>query len=469
PGSAGVNNMPNAAIANDDNHAVLIADRAVGIGGLVIVAGGDAYLRLKFPTDRAAGATTYVRVDAPHQSGLPLNLGQLLGLVGSSITAEVYSGAGNNSSSNGTLVDADVATRLIKDGTGNYFLAITPEAGTVYNSVRIDLKYPDGLADVAGRIELNVYNAFTFDDVTCGIANYASVGETTGINVALTNLIQNPERAINNDPNSHSTITTGTLNLLGSVFQTFYFNGLSAEQDYFKIKFKIGGGSLLDLNLLGNFEVRAYNGNQLVYTKKLQGALVNGLDLLTLLESGEPITVPFGPGVPFDRVSIGINTTASVNLASSPLEVYSVERYGLGDSHLTCTDPNPPLTDEGDDHMIGLNRDCADELVSHEYANFPFNAVDGDPGTYSVLEATSGSLLKIGAYTGSIRLGYQDAIPANTTSYLKIDMGDDGLLSSLLDGSLGGLLGSTLDNVLFGNHYFTIDVFDDLDETSDPI
>src|SRR5690606_32364644 len=123
PGSAGVNNMPNAAIANDDNHAVLIADRAVGIGGLVIVAGGDAYLQLKFPTDRAAGATTYVRVDAPQQSGLPLNLGQLLGLVGSSITAEVYSGAGNNSSSNGTLVDADVATRLIKDGTGNYFLA----------------------------------------------------------------------------------------------------------------------------------------------------------------------------------------------------------------------------------------------------------------------------------------------------------------------------------------------------------
>src|SRR5690606_6198256 len=60
-------------------------------------------------------------------------------------------------------------------------------------------------------------------------------------------------------------------------------------------------------------------------------------------------------------------------------------------------------------------------------------------------------------------------IPANTTSYLKIDMGDDGLLSSLLDGSLGGLLGSTLDNVLFGNHYFTIDVYDDLDETSDPI
>src|SRR5690606_9902172 len=138
-----------------------------------------------------------------------------------------------------------------------------------------------------------------------------------------------------------------------------------------------------------------------------------------------------------------------INLASSPLEVYHVERFGLGDSPLTCVDPEPPLADEGDDHMLlESNRECADVLLSHEYANFPFNAVDGDPGTYAVLEATSGSLLGIGAYSGHIELGYQGTIPANTTSYLKIDMGDDGLLSSLLDGSLGGLLGSTLDNVL---------------------
>src|SRR5690606_18613852 len=240
-------------------------------------------------------------------------------------------------------------------------------------------------------------------------------------------------------------------------------------QDYFKVRLRLGGGSALNLNVLGNYEIRAYSGEQLVYRKKLQGAVVNDLDLLGLLQQGQSVELPFAPGVPIDRVAGGSNATVGASLASSPLEVYSVERYGLGDSHLTCTDPNPPLTDEGDDHMLGLNRDCADVLVSHEYANFPFNAVDGDPGTYAVLEATSGSLLGIGAYTGSIRLGYQGTIPANTTSYLKIDMGDDGLLSSLLDGSLGGLLGSNLANVLFGNHYFPIDVYDDLDETSDPI
>src|SRR5690606_4104723 len=120
PGDAGVENMPNAAIANDDNHAVMIADRGLGALGIV-VSGGDAYLQLKFPTNRSAGATTYVRVDAPQQSGLGLNLGQLLGLVGSSVSSNVYIGAGNNPSSTGTLVNANVTTRLVQDDIGNYF------------------------------------------------------------------------------------------------------------------------------------------------------------------------------------------------------------------------------------------------------------------------------------------------------------------------------------------------------------
>src|SRR3546814_12258929 len=115
--------------------------------------------------------------------------------------------------------------------------------------------------------------------------------------------------------------------------------------------------------------------------------------------------------------------------------------------------------------MLGLNRACADVLISHEYANFPFNAIDGDPGTYAVLEATSGSLLTIGAYSGHIELGYQGNVPADTTSYLKIDMGDDGLLTALLDGRLGVLLGGVIDNGLFGYHDFVIQL---IDKNSEP-
>ncbi|MGK9120060.1 Ig-like domain-containing protein [Olivibacter jilunii] len=455
PGEAGVSNMGNAAIPTDDNFAVMTADRGLGLAG-IIVSGGDAYLQLKFPTDRAAGATTYVRVDAPEQTGLPLNLGQLLGLVGSSVTSEVYTGAGNTTASVGTKVNVNVNTRLVVDGTGKYFIAITPDAGAVYNSVRILLKYPNGLADVGGKITLKVYNAFTFDDLTCGFANYASIGESTGLNVALTDVVQNPQNAVDSDPNNYSTISTGTLQVAGSVFQTFYFNGLSAPQDYFKIKFSIGGGSLLDLNLIGSFEIRAYNGNQQVFSKKLQGGLINGVDLLGLLRNGEIVTLPFGPGVPFDRVAIGVNTSVGLSLASSPLRVYSVERYGGANSSvLTCPDPNPIIPPNPTDHMLS-QKDCATDLISSEYANFPYNAVDGNNDSYSTLEASSGTAAGIGSYSGHIELGFSQIRPAGTTSYIRIDF-DNEVLGGLLNGSVGQLLGGAVNNVLFGSHYFTVE------------
>src|SRR5690606_12051941 len=252
------------------------------------------------------------------------------------------------------------------------------------------------------------------------------------------------------------------------VQQTFYYHGLSAPQDYFKVTLAIDGG-LLDLGVLGNYEVKAYNGNVEVFSSKLQGALINNLDLLGLLQGGDPVTLTFGPGVPFDRISIGMNNLIGASLASSPLKIYSVERYGLGDSPLSCAEATPPFDDEGGVQMLGNNRNCASEVLSFEHANFPYNAIDGNNGTFTELQASSGKLLGLDAYSGYVHLGYDHLVDAGQTSYLKIDMGDEGLLSSLLDGSLGGLLGSTLDNVLFGNHYFTIDVYDDLDETSDPI
>src|SRR5690606_10611503 len=183
----------------------------------------------------------------------------------------------------------------------------------------------------------------------------------------------------------------------------------------------------------------------------------------------DPVTLTFGPGVPFDRISIGMNNLIGASLASSPLRIYSVERYGLGDSPLSCAEATLPFDHEGGVHMLGNNRNCASEVLSFEHANFPYNAIDGNNGTFTELQASSGKLLGLDAYSGYVHLGYDHLVDAGQTSCLKIDMGDEGLLSSLLGGSLGGLFGSTLDNVLFGNHYFTIDVYDDLDETSDPI
>ncbi len=466
PGAAGVSNMAKAKVGTDAEYAVMTTDRGLGLLG-VVVSGGDAFLQLKFPTNRAAGATTYVRVDKPTQSGLNLNLGKLLGLVGSSISSSVYIGAGNTSGSQGTVVSGVVDTKMIVDKDGKYYLAITPEAGKVYNAVRIDLKFPTGVVDLGGSITINVYNAFTFPETTCGVANYADAGIYSGISVDLLGLlgndktlVVNPDRAIDGNNAQYSEIGFGGLavDVGATVKQTFFFNRSSAPQDYFKVKFAVGG-SLVNLNLIGAYEIKAYKGNVEVFSKKLSSGLLQGLDLLTLLENGEPIEIPFGPGVEFDRVSVGINTTVGVGIASNPLRVYSVERYGLGASPL-CKEATPPLVDEGGVHMLGNNKNCATELFGHAYANFPYNAVDGNNGTFAMLEASSGKIAGLGSYSGNIHLGYNTTLNAGTTSYLRIDMGDNGLLSGLLNGSVGGLLGGVLDNVLFGNHYFTIDVYD---------
>ena len=466
PGAAGVSNMAKAKVGTDAEYAVMTTDRGLGLLG-VVVSGGDAFLQLKFPTNRAAGATTYVRVDKPTQSGLNLNLGKLLGLVGSSISSSVYIGAGNTSGSQGTVVPGVVDTKMIVDKDGKYYLAITPEAGKVYNAVRIDLKFPTGVVDLGGSITINVYNAFTFPETTCGVANYADAGAYSGISVDLLGLlgndktlVVNPDRAIDGNNAQYSEIGFGGLavDVGATVKQTFFFNRSSAPQDYFKVKFAVGG-SLVNLNLIGAYEIKAYKGNVEVFSKKLSSGLLQGLDLLTLLENGEPIEIPFGPGVEFDRVSVGINTTVGVGIASNPLRVYSVERYGLGTSPL-CKEATPPFDDEGGIHMLGNNKNCATELIGHAYANFPYNAVDGNNGTFAMLEASSGKIAGLGSYSGNIHLGYNTTLNAGTTSYLRVDMGDNGLLSGLLNGSVGGLLGGVLDNVLFGNHYFTIDVYD---------
>jgi len=83
------------------------------------------------------------------------------------------------------------------------------------------------------------------------------------------------------------------------------------------------------------------------------------------------------------------------------------------------------------------------------------NAVDGNLATKANVRASSGLALGIGAYSGYIELEYATPLPANTTSYIKIQT-DENLLPALLGGSLGGLLSNVLGSVLIGNQEFTV-------------
>lgn len=87
------------------------------------------------------------------------------------------------------------------------------------------------------------------------------------------------------------------------------------------------------------------------------------------------------------------------------------------------------------------------------------NAVDGNLATKANVRASSGLALGIGAYSGYIELEYPTPLPANTTSYIKIQT-DENLLPALLGGSLGGLLSNVLGAVLIGNQEFTVQAKD---------
>src|SRR5690606_29854823 len=160
--------------------------------------------------------------------------------------------------------------------------------------VRFRLRFLPGLLSVnlGANISTVIGSAFYSEDFDCGFPIFTNTGRiTSGLTICLGDAVTSPAQARDGTPHSPSSISFGGLaiSVASSVFQDFYFNGLSAPQDYFKVRLRLGGGSALNLNVLGNYEVRAYNGGQLVYTKKLQGALVNDLDLLGLLQQGQSV------------------------------------------------------------------------------------------------------------------------------------------------------------------------------------
>src|SRR5690606_29418636 len=168
--------------------------------------------------------------------------------------------------------------------------------------------------------------------------------------------------------------------------------------------------------LLNNVEIRAYNGDELVYQQRLQNGLVAGLDILGLLSTDNVVTIPIGPGKAFDRVAIGVSTLVDVSALSTPLRVYSIKRFGAD-----CPDPNP-LPNNPNTESPFNGPDCGVELGDFEHVNFAYNAIDGDIDTYATISAGSGVALGIGGYNGYIELGYDQPVPALETSYIRIDM-----------------------------------------------
>jgi len=96
----------------------------------------------------------------------------------------------------------------------------------------------------------------------------------------------------------------------------------------------------------------------------------------------------------------------------------------------------------------------ANQVVSHSNVTNPNNAIVDD-NNFATLQSYGGIALGIGSYSGELELQFPGMIPANTTTYVRIDFDND-VLNALLGGSLGTLLADVLGTVVFGNHYFNI-------------
>lgn len=97
----------------------------------------------------------------------------------------------------------------------------------------------------------------------------------------------------------------------------------------------------------------------------------------------------------------------------------------------------------------------ATSITSQDNVDSAADGMDGNLSTRARIRASSGIAIGIGAYSGHLELKFNSVLPANTTSYVKIQT-DDNLLPSLLGGSLGGLLSDVGGGLLIGNQEFTV-------------
>ena len=328
-----VNNPDNALSSDNGTYARIISNAglAVGIGGY------QGELELKFPNTVAAGKTAYIRINVANPDLLNTLLGGNLGnvltnVVGSVVLGNRYfetgarmgTGSANNvlsgSSSNPFSTEN---IKLIKDANGYYYIAITPTAA--YDRVYIK-DFTNAVLGLGVSSYTDVYYAFHGDGTDPCSQAFATSYEGTGLTVDLLGLgkagVTDMEKAIDADPNNFSQISLGALGISGTISQNIYFETLSNPDDEFNVKIQ-ATPALLDLKLLNNITLTAYNGANQVYDANLSTLL--DLDLLGLLNTGEPAAIPFAPGVPFDRVKVTLSSLLNTSLTQT-FNLYSVAR-----------------------------------------------------------------------------------------------------------------------------------------------
>jgi len=441
---------------NNETYARLNAD-----AGNLLVSGPTAgFIELDMGTTLPANRTTYVRINYD-KDVLDRLVGGSLGKLVSDLANNLLLGnqyfevAAKNNTTTVLLDDSRAAfantsnglITVVQDNIGRFYLAITPSAP--YNRIRIT-NHITALLPTGKKASLDVYNACSeIGTNPCFPANFTSY-KGGGIGLSALNIsnvgVTNSYRAISANSSDYSEINLGIAGVAANVYQTIYFNKPSQPNDKVKVRLQIQPSSVLSLDLLGAYKIKFYNGNTQVgpdYT--LQSGLINNIDLLALFRSGGIAELQFQPTGTFDRVDIGAESIVSLNVAAEPLRVYSVVRYGV-----TCPEPF-------ETSPFAVPK-CATMLVNAQNADNIQNLFDDNQATFATLNSGAGTLLGLGSkYEGFVELGYDQVVPAGTTSYIRIDM-EGTLLEKLVGGSLGNVASGLLNNLVLGDHYFKVDV-----------
>src|SRR5690606_33532688 len=314
---------------------------------------------------------------------------------------EVYNNGGTSLlSANSKNGFPDIRLKLARNAEGHYLLAITPDAP--YNR-RVIENQSDAAVGLAAPVKhLFVYNAYYLVGSTDCTSASATSFDGTGITLDLLELgntgVTNPHFAIDGDAdNTFSEINVGLLGVAASMSQYIDFPVPATPQHHFTLKLAINTSETLSAELLGAYEIVAWNGTEEVYKRSLAGGIINGLDALALLQSGQPATFTFGPTKVFDRIEIRVKALIGLSAASSSVKVYDVKRYGPG-----CPDPNLPTPTATPGPLEAPS--CASELVDFEHVDFAANATDGNNETYATINASNGTLLVSSPVAGYIEM-----------------------------------------------------------------
>ncbi len=455
-----VTNATNA-VTIDESKAVVRSR----IGTLLSPGTYSGELELEFPTTLTAGTTSYLRIDLEDDRILNALLGgslgnALVGLVDGLLLGSHYFEVEARNSAGATVLSGSSANgftssdmRLVRNAEGHYLIAITPNAP--YNKIFVKDRLNGALLNllIPNSGSVDVYYAYYLDGLTDCTPASATSFDGTGITLDLLELgntgVSNPHFAIDGDAsNTFSEINVGLLGVAASMSQYVDFPTPATPFHHFTVKLAINTSETLSAELLGAYEIVAWNGTQEVYKRSLAGGIINGLDALSLLQSGQPATFTFGPSKVFDRIEIRVNALIGLSAASSSVKVYDVQRYGPG-----CPDPNLP-TPTATPGPLEIPS-CASEVVAFEHVDFAANATDGNNETYATINASNGTLLVASPVAGYIEMELPEVLPANKTSYVRIDVEDD-ILDRLVNGSIGQLL-SGVGGLVLGDHYFTVE------------